>query len=339
MRGPGFRDRHQIGARAALLLAAACAPTPAVDGPDGRERFPPFTPPGLEEFIAVPDSNPLSPEKAALGRRLFFDPVLSRDSSVACASCHRPELGFADSVRLSPGLDGRTGHRNTPTLLNRAYGRAFFWDGRSRSLEETVLRPITNANEMDLALEDAVARLRSDPSYVAAFVRAFDGPPDTSMLSFALASYVRTLRSGGSPADRHALGDDGALSPAAIRGRAIFAGRGNCAVCHIGPVFTDEGFHNTGVGWGGGDAGRYDHTGNAEDRGRFKTPTLRDVATTAPYMHDGSLRTLRDVVEFYDRGGGPNPYLDPEIRPLDLSAAEQRDLVKFLRALTGRRSP
>ncbi len=331
--------RPPVGACAALLLAAACAPAPAADGPDAHgPAFPPATPLGLEEFVAVPESNPLTPEKVALGRRLFFDPVLSRDSTVACASCHRPEVRFADTARFSPGVAGRTGRRNTPTLLNRAYGRAFFWDGRSRSLEETVLRPIENMNEMDLAPEDAVARLRSDPSYVAAFGRAFDSAPDTSMLSFALATYVRTLRSGGSPADHQALGD-GALSPAAIRGRAIFSGKGNCSICHIGPGFTDERFHNTGVGWGAGDTGRHDHTGSAEDRGRFRTPTLRDVAATAPYMHDGSLPTLEDVVDFYDRGGGRNLYLDPEIRPLGLSAAEKRDLIAFLHALTGARVP
>lgn len=283
----------------------------------------------------MPAANPLTRAKAELGMRLFFDPVLSRDSTIACASCHRPELAFADTLRVASGIDGRAGNRNTPSLLNRAYGRAFFWDARDRSLEDAVLDPIRNPREMDLATGRAVARLAGDAAYVAAFADAF---PDDSLsartLAFALASYIRTLRSGSSRVDRHAAGDTAALPADARRGRRLFLGRAGCGACHAGPNFTDESVHNTGVSWGR-DAGHAAVTADTNHTGMFKTPTLRNVARTAPYMHDGSLRTLEDVVDFYDRGGTPNPNMDEDIHPLGLSPAEKRDLIAFLRALTG----
>jgi cytochrome c peroxidase len=291
---------------------------------------------GLDEFIAVPESNPLTPRKIALGERLFFDRALSSDGSIACASCHRPEHAFSDTSAVSTGVGARRGRRNSPTLLNRGYGRSLFWDGRVVSLEEQVLHPIQDSLEMDLPLQELVNRLRDDQFYRAEFRRVFQDGVTSGNVARALASYLRTLRSGGAPIDRYRHGDSTALSAAAQRGLTLFLGRASCAACHAGPNFTDEQFHNTGVAWRRGsptDSGRAAVTRAAQDVGAFKTPTLRDVACTAPYMHDGSLRTLDDVIDFYDRGGHANANLDGEIQPLRLDAEEKRSLVVLLSAL------
>jgi cytochrome c peroxidase len=309
----------------ALLLSACAAP------PARRAALL-----GLDEFVGAPAMNPTTPRAVALGERLFFDPALSRDRSVTCAGCHRPEHAFSDTVAISAGVDGRRGRRNAPTLVNRAYGRSLFWDGRVASLEEQVLHPIQDSLEMALPLDELVARLREDVAYRSAFRRAFGGDATSESVARALASYLRTLRVGGAPLDRYRGGDTAALSVSARRGLALFLGRGNCASCHVGPNFTDEEFHDTGIAWRTGtlaDSGRYAVTHAARDLGAFKTPTLREVGCTAPYMHDGSLATLDEVVDFYDRGGHANPYLDAEIRPLRLDAEERRDLVALLRAL------
>lgn len=307
--------------------------------PPGRQMtyqslFPP--PRGLDEFFGYPEDNPPTREKIALGARLFSDPLLSRDSTRACSSCHSPSRAFSDSIALSSGALGRTAARNTPTLVNRAYGGAFFWDGRTESLEVAVLMPIENPNELALPLAALVARLKSSSLYRARFARTF--PRDSinaTTIARALASYVRAQRLGNARVDVYTAGDTSALSPAERRGRDLFLGKARCSACHAGPTFTDEHFHNTGVSWGAGDVGRERVTTDPLDRGRFKTPTLREIARTAPYMHDGSKATLEEVVEFYDRGGNPNPNLDPDIKPRRLSPDEKRDLLAFLRALGG----
>ncbi len=301
---------------------------------------PPFrlpTPLGLDEFFPVPEENPLTQEKIELGERLFFDPLLSADRSISCASCHLPERAFSDSVALSRGAHGRTGTRNAPSLLNRAYARSLFWDGRVETLEEQVLHPVHDPLEMDLPLEEMLSRLRRHPRYPAAYRRAFREGVTAENTAHALASYLRTLRSGDSPVDRYRAGDQTALSAEAQRGFTLFLGKANCTACHVGPNFTDETFHNTGIAQGSGDVGRFAITGVESDRGAFKTPSLREVERTAPYMHDGSLATLEEVIEFYDRGGTPNPHLDPEIRPLRLTEEEKRSLQAFLRALSTER--
>jgi cytochrome c peroxidase len=290
---------------------------------------------GLDEFLEIPDDNRLTSAKIDLGERLFFDPVLSRTRRISCASCHQPSLAFADSVQLSRGVDGRRGRRNAPAILNRPYGSTFFWDGRAESLEAQVLEPIRDPLEMDLALDELLLRLRASPRYLRAFTDAFADGLTEANVARALASYLRTLRSGDSPFDRSRTGDATALSAAAQRGRALFTGKAGCFICHFGPNLTDERFHNTGVAARTSDVGRYAVTRENDDRGAFKTPTLREVARTPPYMHDGSLPTLEAVVDFYDRGGHTNPGLDPEIRPLGLSEAEKQDLIAFLRALSG----
>jgi cytochrome c peroxidase len=299
----------------------------------------PSTPAGLDEYFHVPEDNPLTASVVTLGEQLFFDRLLSADRTVACASCHRPAHGFADTMPVSRGVHGRTPARNTPSLLNRAYGRHFFWDGRAASLEETVLQPVENPRELGLPIPHMLMRLQSDAGYRAAFAAAFGAEAGDVIternVARALASYVRVLRSGNAAFDRFMTGDRAALSEEAQQGLRLFAGKADCAVCHPGPTFTDERFHNTGVATGSGDPGRFAATRAEADRGRFRTPSLRNVALTAPYMHDGSIATLEDVIDFYERGGIANPNLDPDIRPLRLSAEEKRSLVAFLRSLTG----
>lgn len=294
---------------------------------------------GLDAYMPIPESNPLTAEKVALGRRLFFDKRLSVNRSLSCASCHDPSRAFADARRVSLGVLGRPGVRNAPALINRGYGSAFFWDGRAASLEEQVLGPIENPLELGSTVGAALGALRDDRTYVASFRVAFGREPSREDLARALASYVRSILAGDSPVDRFLAGDRQALSTEAQTGLRLFRGKGNCTACHLGPTFSDERFHNTGVAWSAGtlnDEGRAAVTGRSDDRGAFKTPTLRHVAETAPYMHDGSLARLEDVIEFYDRGGNPNPHLDGEIRPLRLTAAEKSALLAFLRSLSGR---
>jgi cytochrome c peroxidase len=270
---------------------------------------------GLDLYLPVPDDNPLTAEKIELGRRLFSDRRLSRDRTIACATCHQSGRAFSDGRTAARGIEGRVGRRNAPTLVNRGYGRAFFWDGRERTLEAQVLKPIADANEMDFSPADAARRVGLS----------------TDALAQALASYVRSILSGDSAFDRYVNGDRRALAREEQAGLQIFRGKGNCTACHVGPTFSDERLHNTGVAWR--DGRLLDEGGGS---GAFKTPTLREVARTAPYMHDGSLTSLEDVVEFYDRGGNPNPWLDSEIRPLQLSANEKRQLAAFLRTTQGR---
>jgi cytochrome c peroxidase len=280
--------------------------------------------------------NPLTTARVALGRRLFFDPILSADGTVACATCHRPDHGFASPEARPQGVGNRVAPRNAPTLFNRAYGKAFFWDGRAASLEEQALEPIANPAEMGSSVADAVARLRADAAYKARFAAAFDDGVTAANLGKALAGFERVLLRGDSPIDRfRQRGERDAMTAAERHGLWLYESKGQCWRCHSGPNFTDEGFHNTGVGWGRSppDLGRHAVTGKDADRGKFKTPTLRGVGLTAPYMHDGSLRSLEEVVEFYDRGGGANPNLDPAVRPLGLTGDERRDLVAFLKAL------
>ena len=268
---------------------------------------------GLDLYLPVPKDNPLTLEKIELGRRLFFDRRLSRDGSVTCASCHDPERAYSDSRAIAVGVFGREGRRNAPALINRGYGQRFFWDGRTASLEEQVLLPIQDVNEMDLALPEAAGRVGLA----------------VEEISQVLSSFVRSILSGNSRFDRFVNGDRGALSAEERAGLQLFRGKANCVACHVGPNFTDERLHNTGIAWREGklsDAGA--------GHGDFKTPTLREIARTAPYMHDGSLASLADVVEYYDRGGNANPQLDSELHPLRLSADEMRNLVQFLRSLS-----
>lgn len=281
-----------------------------------------------------PIGNALTEDRAQLGKQLFSETRLSRTGLIACASCHDQAHAFADPRPVSAGVDGRTGTRNAPTLVNLAWASVFFWDGRARTLEEQARQPIENPLEMDLPLADAVARLAADPAYIQAFELAYGSGPSEETVPKALASFVRTLVSGEAPYDRFLAGDSSALGPSAQRGEVIFFGKGGCFHCHPPGTLTNDGFFNNGTYVDGGDEGRRAITGLPGDLGKFKVPGLRNIAQTAPYMHDGSLATLEDVVDQYDRGGRGDASTDPLIEPLSLSDDDKRDLVSFLRSLT-----
>ena len=270
---------------------------------------------GLDLYMPVPETNQLTSGKIALGRRLFFDKRLSRDGTLSCANCHVPKLAFSDGRAVARGVGSAEGIRNAPAIVNRGYGRLFFWDGRAKTLEQQVLEPILNPKELSLTVPELERRTKLPVAQVTA----------------ALASYVRTIRSGDSPFDRFTAGSMAALNGLEKAGLELFHGKANCTNCHTGPNFTDERLHNTGVAWKNGKLADI-----GAGRGDFKTPTLREVARTAPYMHDGTLKTLEEVVDFYSEGGRANPSLDAGIHRLNLSADEKRALVAFLRSLTGK---
>ncbi len=290
----------------------------------GGRTVPVLPPPlGLDLYMPVPETNPLTRDKVTLGRKLFFDKRLSRDGTLACASCHDPRRVFSDGRAVARGILDAVGTRNAPALINRGYGRSFFWDGRAQSLEQQALQPITNPIELGLTETELERRTRMKTADVTA----------------ALASYVRTIRSGDSRYDRYAGGQRGFLNDLEKAGLELFRGKGRCAVCHLGPNFTDEQFHNTGVAWQSDrlvDEGRFRVSGVPRDDGAFKTPTLREIARTAPYMHDGSFATLEDVIDFYSDGARQNLYLDPEIRPRNFTSEEKRAIIAFLRSLNGK---
>lgn len=302
----------------ATLLALALA-VPAAAGTAGEER---------EELVV-------------LGERLFFDARLSASGTVSCASCHLPESSFADPRRFSSGHAGALTSRHAPALINRPLHGYEFWDGRSLSLEGQVLHPLRNPDEMGLPAAAVAARLSDVAGYRERFERAFGDPAITpDRLTASIAAYVASLRFEDS-AYRLAK-RSGALAPAVARGESLFFGAAGCSRCHTGEHFTDERFHNTGVSWrsGGEDPGRGGLTGRREEMRAFKTPTLLELVRTAPYMHDGSLATLEDVVEHYVRGGAPeDPALDPGLAPLDLEPGEVADLLEFLRSLSAPGGP
>ncbi|MEL6109934.1 MAG: cytochrome c peroxidase [Planctomycetota bacterium] len=290
------------------------------------------TPLGLPTF-SVPSDNPLTQGKVALGKQLFFDKRLSVDDSVSCASCHDPSLGWSDGRVVSMGVGGQPSSRNSPGIFNGAFGHFFFWDGRSNSLEEQSVQPITNSQEMGFtSLTQAAAKLNEIEGYRDQFSLVFDDGVTAQNLKSAITAFERTLVAGNSPFDRYNAGDKTSMSESAIRGMKVFFHEGHCSACHSGPLLSDGGFHNLGVGMRGPsvDPGRISVTNRRGDRGSFKTPSLRDVSRTAPYMHDGSLRSLEDVIDFYDRGGVQNPQLDEEIYALELTDQQKRDLAQFL---------
>ncbi|RMF45151.1 MAG: cytochrome-c peroxidase [Planctomycetota bacterium] len=280
----------------------------------------------------IPADNPLTAEKVALGRQLYFDPRLSADNTISCASCHDPKLGWSNGEATAAGVGGQRGNRSGPTIINSAYNRFQFWDGRAGSLEEQALGPIANPIEMALPIEQAVQKIAAIEGYAQQFEKVFGEPVSAENIAKAIASFERTVLSGDAPYDRFKAGDQSALSEQAQLGRKLFFGKANCSACHNGPNFTDNGFHNLGVGFDkeNPDIGREAISGLKGDRGAFKTATLREIAKTAPYMHDGSLATLEDVVEYYNKGGTPNPFLDEEIFELGLTEEEKAALVTFL---------
>jgi cytochrome c peroxidase len=328
-------DRLVHLAPALFLLAGMLAAAPAGKQADGKANL--SVPLGLLP-VPFPSDNPYTPDKAELGRILYFDTRLSADNSVSCATCHAPQYGFTDAMPVSIGIRKQRGTRSAPTVINRAYSLAQFWDGRAPTLEEQVKGPMANPIEMGNTHDAVIQNLRSIPGYRAMFAKVFGTEEvDIDHVAKAIATFERTVLSGNSPYDRYKAGDKKAMSQSQVRGMNIFFKKTKCDKCHDGMNFTTNDYHNLGVGMDqpNPDLGRFIVTKDPKDRGAFKTPTLRDCAETAPYMHDGSLKTLKEVVEFYDKGGILNKNLDADIKPLKLTADEKSDLVEFLRALSG----
>jgi cytochrome c peroxidase len=293
---------------------------------------------GLFSFTRYSDPT----DAASLGEMLFSDPILSSDQSVHCASCHIPRFAFSDTVAFSKGVAG-LGTRNTPGITNMDARPYFFWDGRAKSLEEQVLGPIENQQEMNLPLPVALERLRNDARYGRYFQAVFGKKPDSTNLAVALAAFVRTLETGDAPFDDWIQGNKTAISASAVRGRTVFLNKGKCFDCHFGPDFTGDEFRNIGLynGKDLNDLGRFNQTKKEEDKGKFKVPGLRNTALTAPYMHNGQFKTLKEVIDYYDRPDhfglnsiGRDTLLQ---RPLQLTETEKEDLEAFLNALTDKR--
>jgi cytochrome c peroxidase len=291
-------------------------------------------PEGWPEPI-IADDKSLTEDRIRLGKRLFYDPVLSADSSVSCASCHNPTRAFADSVPVSAGVHGSLkGFRNTPSLFNVAWYPYFFSEGGAPDLELLAVAPMQTESEMDFNIGEAVRRLERNPHYVRLFHKAYHRAPDTYSLTRALGAFQRSLISGNSRYDQFIRGDSALLSPMEKRGmKLFFSERTGCSDCHSGFLLTDFGFYNLGH-YSDSDPGRFRLTSAEEDRGKFKTPTLRNIALTAPYLHDGSIPDLEAMLLFYQNGGGRGQGKDSRIRPLFLSGGELEDILAFLKTLT-----
>jgi cytochrome c peroxidase len=294
--------------------------------------------PWLRPAVApAPADNQPNLARIQLGELLFWDPRLSKKGSMSCASCHNPALGWADGLPTAVGFDMQKLGRATPTILNTAFNTIQMWDGRKADLEDQALGPIAAEGEMNLPLPEMVARLKAIPGYTAHFEKAYPGQGISEVtVARAIASFERTVLSTESPFDRWRKGDERALRPEAKRGFQLFTGKAKCSACHMGYNFTDNGFHNIGLKDDGeADVGRYAHRRVKAMKGAFKTPTLRDIALTAPYMRNGIYTTLTEVVEHYNRGGDVKENLDINMEPLDLSAAEVAEVVAFMESLTG----
>jgi len=330
---------------AASALAVGCQSTPQT--PEWEVQNPirplPDSPLGIDQTLADLAEPPM-PERVRLGRWLFYDARISANGSISCATCHRPENAFSEPTPVSTGIDGQTGSRKSPTFVNAAFAfyPNFFWDGRASSLEEQALGPIANPIEMGNTHDKMIQTLTEIDAYKPYFVEAFGSDEiTTDRVAKAIADYERTCLTGNSPWDRWRRNkDEAAVSDEVKLGHDVFFGKGRCSTCHVGPNFSDSLFHNLGVGWSEqtetfADEGRFAVTGQEAHKGAFKTPTLRDVALHAPYLHDGSAASLEDVVELYDDGGTANPYLDQKMTKLGLTAKEIHALVAFMEALTG----
>ena len=315
----------------------------------------------LTPKIYVPASNPITKGKYELGRLLYFDPRVSLDATVSCATCHNPAKGWTDGMNVSIGISGQKGSRSAPSVLNTVYGKTMFWDGRAPSLEGQAQGPVQNPIEMGKqSYKEIIDRLRTIPAYTEAFQKVFGTNVTLDGMAKAIATFERVAAlSGNSKYDRYNAGDDAALTVSEKRGMVLFGltlnttdeskidavrQKAKCTLCHVGFNFTDEQFHNIGIGWNEqtkkfADLGRWaiDPIGAKSDAalGAFKTPSVRDVEHNAPYMHDGSLATLEQVVDHYDKGGIANPALDTDMKKLELTAQEKSDVVAFMKALSG----
>ncbi len=340
-----------------------------LDQPENHQPIEPVLPPGIDAGaanISIPEDNPITRAKIELGRQLYFDTRLSADNTVSCASCHHPDEGFGRHTQFGVGIRDQEGGRNSPISYNRILSSAQFWDGRAATLEEQAVGPIANPIEMGNTHEKAVETVKGIEGYQLQFDKVFPGEGVTiDNIGKAIATFERTIVTSTAPYDHHELvrriesvygeeeleelkDDDpdlyaryqaakeatADLSDAAIAGRELFfSDKSGCTACHAGANFTDEKYYNLGVGWNAEkpDLGRFEVTKDEKDKGAFKTPTVRNVALTAPYMHDGSQKTLEEVVDWYVRGGHPNPYLSDKVKKLDLTDDEKKALVAFMK--------
>lgn len=292
----------------------------------------------LPTVVPIPPTNLNYTAKVELGKQLYFDGRLSKNNAISCAFCHNPFTGFADPRQTSIGVGGGIGGRQAPTVYNTGFLPLQFWDGRAGSLEEQAIGPIVNPVEMAETHENVVKKLGKIKGYQQQFRAVFGTDVNLQGIAEAIAAYERTVVSTNSAFDKYVSGDAQAMDEAAVRGMALFKGKARCILCHNGPNFTDNQFHNLGVPQVGPmkeDHGRFYVTRLERDKGAFKTPTLRSITETAPYMHDGAFKTLEEVVEFLDQGGGTNPNLSPLMKPLGLTQPEKADLIAFLKALSG----
>lgn len=295
----------------------------------------------IPDQIPMPADNVSNPERISLGKALYFDPRLSGSNFISCATCHNPALGWADGLPTAIGHNFQKLRRHTPTIINTAFNPIQFWDGRADTLEEQAAGPIVASGEMNQNFDELVKEISRHKGYIEMFDKAYPGEGITkSTIIRALASFERTVISKDSPFDKFLDGDSNAISQSAARGFELFKGKAQCANCHSGYNFTDNGFHNIGVkDEGTPDEGRYAHVPIKTMKGAFKTPTLRDIALTSPYMHNGSYSTLEAVIDHYDRKGDVKENLSPNMmgtEPLGLTAQEKVDLVEFLKSLTGK---
>jgi cytochrome c peroxidase len=318
-----------IGASLSLAATGAMAAGMKPGDEDTQKYLRPMT-------VPQPANNMMTPERIKLGKFLFFDPRLSGSNFISCATCHNPALGWSDAQPTAVGHGMDILGRSSPTILNTAYQRFQLWDGRAKTLEEQALGPIVAGGEMAQDMGSLIEELSAIPGYIKLFEAAYPGEGIQGVtIAKALAAFERTIVSTDAPFDRWLKGVDGAMSKSAIRGFGLFKGKANCTACHDGFNFTDDGFHNVGLN-DMKDMGRYKIKPINILKGAFKTPTLRDIDLTAPYMHNGAYKTLKEVVEHYNGGGFENAgTLSPNMKPLKLSKKEKKDLVAFLKSLTG----
>jgi len=312
--------------------APASAGTVVVDGVTVPDIGP------LPTVVPIPATNLNYKAKVDLGKQLYFDGRLSKSNAISCAFCHNPFTGFADPRQTPIGVGGGIGGRQAPTVYNTGFIPLQFWDGRAGSLEEQAIGPIVNPVEMAETHENVVKKLGKIKGYQQQFRAVFGTDVNLQGIAEAIAAYERTVVSTNSAFDKYVLGDAKAMDESAIRGMSLFKGKARCILCHNGPNFTDNQFHNLGVPQAGPmkeDLGRFYVTRQERDKGAFKTQTLRSITETAPYMHDGIFKTLEEAVDFLDQGGGQNPNLSPMVKPLGLTPPEKADLIAFLKALAG----
>lgn len=332
-----FSAISSISLTLSFALPAYGADYSMVPTPEDKKWLLPESPP-------YPADNAPSKSRVELGKMLFFDPRLSGAANMSCATCHNPSLGWSDGLPTAKGVKSQVLGRATPTVINTAYNSIQMWDGRKKNLEQQATGPLESPAEMAMDMNKLVSFLNSSQGYKAKFQEAYPGEPiDTKAVSKAIASFERTVISRNSPFDQWLRGDAKAMTASQIRGFRLFAdqSKGNCTACHHAPNFTDNGFHNLGLASYDAekDAGRYSIVKHTSLKGAFKTPTLRNVADTAPYFHDGSARTLTEVMDHYNRGGVSKTDLSGLIRPLNLSPQEVADIVAFMQALSSKQEP